>query len=376
MLMKNILLVGDFLEGSGLTNVLINTYKYFPTNKYKISVLKYGGSNQIDERLKSLGWEIYSVTPVTKNPIKYFFEVHQFFRVYSSKFNIVHFNYSAAWNFVGVKFAYKYKIPKIIIHSHNTNYSKTPHFFVKSILNILNEHGKKIFSSVGDVYLATSMDAMSWMFDTKIIKNKEKYIFKNGIDVDKFDLSIKDRQDIRHNNNIDEVLSIGFMGILNERKNPQFAIKVFEEICKMNNSAKLFIFGEGPLKKELQVYLEKSDYSNRVELMGKTKEPNKWFNALDCLIFPSLNEGLPLVLVEAQTSGLLVIGSDSITNDVKLTENMIFESLENNPKLWAQKILDNVALLRKSRKKEISDKGFSAKEQSRFMENIINNAGD
>lgn len=369
--MKNILLVGDFLEGSGLTNVLINTYKYFPKDRYKISVLKYGGSNELDVKLKSLDWDIYSVTPITKNPVKYLFEIHHFFRNNSRNFDVVHFNYSASWNFIGVKLADQYKIPKIIIHSHNTNYSRSSNLIVTRILNLLNKRGKKIFSNIGDIFLATSQDAMDWMFDTTLIKDKKMYIFKNGIDIKKFDFSISDRSELRKANGIDSEPIIGFMGVLNERKNPFFAIQVFEEILKINNSAKLFIFGDGPLKKDIEKYVYNSKFGTHIKLMGKTREPNKWLNALDWLVFPSVNEGMPLVLLEAQTSGLSIVASDSITEDIKLTNNLYFESLQKAPKEWAQVILNNMNGVRESKKTDIIEAGFSSEEQSKIMESLI-----
>lgn len=369
--MKNILLVGDFLEGSGLTNVLINTYKHFSKDKYKISVLKYGGSNNIDAELNTLGWDIYSVTPITKNPVRYLLEIRQFFKFNSRKFDVVHFNYSASWNFIGVKLAAQYKIPKIIIHSHNTNYSKNSNVFVTRILDLLNKRGKKIFSNVGNIFLATSQDAMEWMFDTDLIRDKRKYIFKNGIDVDKFEFSVSDRQKLRKSNEIDNNLVIGFMGMLNERKNPIFAIKVFEEVLKINSSAKLFIFGDGPLKRSIEEYISNQEVGTNIKLMGKTKEPGKWLSALDWLVFPSINEGLPLVLLEAQTNGLSIVASDSITEDVKLTNTLYFESLEQTPKAWAQIIVDNIDENRVSKKKKIIEAGFSSEEQSKMMESLM-----
>lgn len=374
--MKNILLVGDFLEGSGLTNVLINTYKYFPEDKYKISILKYGGSNEIDGELKALNWDIYSVTPITKRPVKYFIEIYRFFKANSINFDVVHFNYSAAWNFIGVELAAKYKIPRIIIHSHNTNYSKRPSFFIKGILDFLNKRGKRVFSKKGDAFLATSNDAMEWMFDDKIINYKNRYIFKNGIDVDKFDFSLKDRINIRKQNEIHDEFIIGFLGMLNDRKNPMFAIKIFEEFLKLEHNAKFLIFGDGPLEKQIEEYLKEFNFEGRIKIMGKTKNPEVWLNGMDCLIFPSLNEGLPLVLLEAQTSGLLTIVSDAVTSDVEVTSNIFFESLNNSPSVWAQLIKNKSVMSRTSKKKIIENNGFSAKGQSKFMENIINNIGD
>lgn len=80
--------------------------------------------------------------------------------------------------------------------------------------------------------------------------------------------------------------------------------------------------------------------------MGQRKDLDKLYNIFDVFVLPSIYEGLPLVGVEAQASGLPCVFSSSITQEVKINDNVEYVSLESNPKEWARTIIrkskDNV----------------------------------
>ena len=81
-------------------------------------------------------------------------------------------------------------------------------------------------------------------------------------------------------------------------------------------------------------------YKQRIIIHKETSKPENLYNAMDTFIFPSLFEGLPVVLLEAQMTGLSCLVSDVITREVDLGENVRRLSLQEAPSVWAEQILE------------------------------------
>jgi glycosyltransferase EpsF len=97
---------------------------------------------------------------------------------------------------------------------------------------------------------------------------------------------------------------LGFIGRLNEEKNPIFALKIVKEIVKINPSIRYIMIGDGPLRNKVRKMVDKLSLHDNVSLLGNQRNVNEHMSVMDALIMPSISEGLPCVLVEAQTSGL------------------------------------------------------------------------
>ena len=67
---KKIVLVGDFIPGSGLTKYIEDVFGGFNLDKYSISAVKYGGSNELDKKITNYGWSLLSVSPVNQGIFK------------------------------------------------------------------------------------------------------------------------------------------------------------------------------------------------------------------------------------------------------------------------------------------------------------------
>ena len=111
--------------------------------------------------------------------------------------------------------------------------------------------------------------------------------------------------------------------------------------------------------------------------MGNVDNVNELYQVMDVFLLPSLFEGLPVVGIEAQTSGLKCFMSDTITNEVSITENVEFLSLKNDSlEKWADKILENIDYERKNMSKEIITAGYSIKEEAKKLQDIYLKMGE
>lgn len=367
--MKKILVVGDFISGSGLTQVIFNVFGRFPSAEYEIDAVGYGidPGSLTDKQCEKLGWKLYRVIPVTKAPIKHWQWWKSFFRSHS--YDIVYFNYSSSWNYLPVIYAKRYgKAKKVVCHSHNSYFSHE--FSNKLLMRILvavNNHGKKVFNKYSDQKIATSKEAARWMFD----EDQDVFISINGIDIPKFSFSMENRKNIRQKLNIDtKTKLIGFVGVLQERKNPLFALEVFADYHKSNPDSVFLMLGKGPLKEQINEKIQLLGIRDGVIQYDFIADVNRWYSAMDALLFPSMYEGLSLVALESQISNLQVLASDTNVEEIFATENIKKIHGLNNEK-WANELKLS---LNQSKNRDYFDKNlekFSVDRQAKDIEKLM-----
>ncbi|MCD8012433.1 MAG: glycosyltransferase [Lachnospiraceae bacterium] len=124
-----------------------------------------------------------------------------------------------------------------------------------------------------------------------------------------------------------------------EQKNPLFVIEIFYEIHKLNNNTVLWMIGDGELKVKIENKVKELGLDTCVELLGYRDDVNDLMMGMDALIFPSFHEGLSIVLIEAQATGLPVFASDSISQEHKISNRLKFISLSSSAEIWADIIL-------------------------------------
>ena len=95
-----------------------------------------------------------------------------------------------------------------------------------------------------------------------------------------------------------------------------------------------------------------------VTFTGMQTNVDEWYSAFDVFVMPSLNEGLPVVGVEAQAADLPYILSDTITREAQITDKVKFMSLKDDAKTWALAILDYRNKERCSRFTELQKAGY------------------
>ncbi len=96
----------------------------------------------------------------------------------------------------------------------------------------------------------------------------------------------------------------------------------------------LVLVGDGAERKILKVCLRANNLNTSVTFVGATFNVSDYLQAMDVFVMPSLFEGLPVSLIEAQSAGLPCLISDVITHDVDVTGNVQWLSLQLGPTLW------------------------------------------
>lgn len=164
---------------------------------------------------------------------------------------------------------------------------------------------------------------LSFWTDTLITINKEDYELAHkrfsaksivylpgvGIDVEKI-RSIPAERDIKRKEleiPADGLLLVS-VGELSVRKNHETVIKALDKI--KNHKIYYIICGQGQLEKKLSHISTQLHQADRVKLLGYREDVIEIMKAADIFVFPSLQEGLPVALMEAMACGLPVIASN------------------------------------------------------------------
>lgn len=347
--------------GGGVEAVVMNYYRNIDRNKIQFDFICDDDSTCIPkEEIENLGGKVILIPPYQK-VLKYHKELKKVLKEGQYKIVHSHINALSVFSLWAAKSA---KVPVRIAHSHSTSNKKE---WKKTLLKNMLRPFSKLFATD---YFCCSELAGRWLFGNKTYDQGKVYLLNNAIDVDKFKYNEKLRKEKRKELHIkDKDLVIGHIGRFVKQKNHEFLIDIFNEIHKQNKNTILLLAGEGPLKEEIENKVKELGLEKNVMFLGQRNDANELYQAMDVFVLPSLYEGLPVVGVEAQASGLPCFFSADMTKETKVLQTAKFISLTHTPQYWAKEILEQLnSYTRMDTEKEITANSFSIKIEATKLE--------
>ena len=352
----------------GITELVLTLSEKIDFEKVQFDYLTFEDTfDQASKRAKEAHSTIYRVDLQTvKNPIvrglKKFFGIIKL--VHSEQIKIIHINSSTPYE-VLVAFAAKIGgAKKIIYHSHNSSY------YPGQKLVKLSEVFKWFMPFVITDYLACSDAAARFMFPKKIVDAENYTVIKNGVDYDKHSFKPEVRTELRKKYGLENNFVLGHVGRFNVQKNHEFLIDIFYEVYKHDNSARLFLVGIGETENQIKEKVKRLGIEEVVIFHGLSDEVNRLWNMLDVFVMPSLYEGLPVAGVEAQANGLPLIVSNTITQELKITDAVEYIGLDEKTSKWCEVIERYNGYKRKNTRMEITNAGFNIDDTAIRLERI------
>lgn len=342
--MIKVLQIGMTDNLGGIESYLINYYRKIDKSKVQFDFVNiYHNDLCFQDEIESMGAKVYKLSNYYKHPLRYIRELIKLIKL--NKYDIIHCNMNSAVMLYPLIAARLAGARNIIAHSHNASSDKG---FIKKILHFINKHFIPFFANY---YFACSLKAGEWFFNKKIVNSDRFKVVYNAIDIDNYKfndrLRIKKRKEL---NISDNELLIGHVGRFNRQKNHEFLVDLFYDLQKKQPKSKLVLVGVGPNFDFIKDKVEKLGINDKVLFLGQRSDVNELMMAFDVFILPSLYEGLPLVGVEAQASGVPCLFSDSITKEVIINDNNKMLSLNDSLDLWIDNIL-NLCNMKNNRKK-------------------------
>ncbi len=190
-----------------------------------------------------------------------------------------------------------------------------------------------------DVMLAPSKEAGIWLFGNKAVKKGKVKIINNGLDTGLYEYNEKKRIDKRKELGLEEKdFVVGHVGRFNKQKNHAKLIDIFYEVLKERQSAKLLLVGDGELRSEIESKAEKLGIRDKILFLGIRDDVPDILMVMDVFVFPSLYEGMPNAVIEAQATGLPCVVADTISADVRITHCLEMVNLGTSSLYWAERI--------------------------------------
>lgn len=316
------------LKNGGVEKLIENYTKELMRNNFEF-IIVYQHQPIADELkyFEGSGIRCIRIPSKTRHPLRNILATKQVIKEYNPDIVHTHMN---LMNFFPLFVAWMQDIPIRICHSHIANNNIGVPF-----LDLLFKKMNLLFANV---FFACGKSAGDYMYG-----KKEYEIIYNAIPQEKFRFNEEERKYIRNKFNIDnETLLIGNIGRVTNQKNQIFLVDIFEEYIKnVDGNCKLLIIGTGENNMLLKNKINKSKEKENIIWLKKAEKIYKYYSAMDCFLLPSIYEGLPLVGVEAQCSGLNVIVASSIDKTMAFTPNVSFLDLNAGSEYWAKNIVQS-----------------------------------
>ena len=370
--MKRVLQIyGEILSNGGQEAYSMNMYRNINREKVQFDFYTpyYCDNENLVKEIEQLGGKVYTgggKFELEGNKKDFVKNLSKFLS--NNPYEIVHINSGSIFALAfGAKIAKKYGAKNIIVHSHCTGNDNIKYRIIKAI-------SSGIFLRNATYYCACSKEAARWKFPKKIIKNGKFEIIKNGIELDKFKFSENIRNEYRKKLNRDNKYVLAHVGRFTDQKNHEFLIKVFAQLRNKYSDCKLLLIGDGPNREKITEMVNEMGLDESVSFLGIRNDVNKILQAADIFVFPSRFEGLGIVAIEAQATGLPTICSENIPDEANQTDLFNKLNLSDGIDVWANKIMElkdkKISADRCEYSQMLKKAGYDAKDSAKRLEDI------
>jgi len=319
-IMKKVLIILTVTVKYGIGQVVKDYTSVLYKNIHFDFLLCNGGHEEYLDYISKIGGEVVTL-PVSRlhQPFKYM--KHLTYLLKEKKYDVVHVHGNSGTMFFDIHAAKCAKVRVRIAHCHssNSNY-KVVHYLLKPLLN----------REITDA-LACSREAGGWLF------THEYNVLNNAIDTKRFAFSNVQRNKLRKRYGIKNEFVMLNVGRLCEEKNQKFLFKVLSELLIQDPCFRLVLVGDGELAESLREQANELKINDKVVFAGRQKEVEYYYSMADCFLFPSIFEGLGIVLIEGQASGLKCVASNAIPKEANVAG--LVEYIGLNAEEWVEKII-------------------------------------
>ncbi len=345
----------------GIENYVMNYYRHIDRTKIQFDFVTHTDLEcSYKEEILSLGGRIFALPLFRMASLpKILSEIDTIFAREGSKYSAVHCHMANAACFYFWK-ARKYGIKNLILHSHNSASAGVLSHIIRNYPLL------KLGNMLATQRMACSKLAGEFLFGGAPYKQ-----INNAIEVDKFAFDEATRDVLRKKWDWGKKIIIGHIGRMAPPKNQSFLLDIFYELVRMDDSYRLVMIGQGEDESDIRKKAHLLGITDHIDILPPTPDVADYYQAFDAFVFPSLYEGLGIVLIEAQCSGLPTYSSkDNVPTDVNLTEDFHFLQLSQSPKEWADIVHSTIRCKRESQVSYVRKAGYDISKEVTKLEDI------
>lgn len=314
----------------GVGYCMMNYFRHLDHGKLQIDFLVQDELPSAFESEIAIAGGTIKKIPGIKNVFKHVFSVYRILK--DGQYDAVHSNVNTLSVFP-LFAAWLARIPIRISHAHSAS---NPKDRKRHIAKLLLRPLSRLFPTH---YLACSEQAGRFQFGDRKWECGSVKLVKNAIELDMFRFDELARTELRNEFRLNHNFVIGHIGRIAPPKNHFGLVDIFAEVAKRRDDAALVLVGDGPLRKSVEDYIRDKGLDGKVGFVGERHDAYRFYSMFDAFCFPSLYEGLGMVLVEAQMNGLPCIVSTEVPREAGLTDLVDFIPLDAPVSQWAERLL-------------------------------------
>ena len=357
--MVRVLHVFGGLGTGGTESLIMNWYRHIDRSKVQFDFLVRSTERHYEEEILAMGGRIFRTPSFPRHFRKNYIETKRILE--QKEWDVIHVHGNAAMYMLPLKLARALEYPCRIMHSHSVKAKKD----VFSLVHKCNRIKMKRYTTHR---LACSKAAGEWMFGGKAFQ-----VMRNAISIEKYRFDPQARQEVRKTYGLENRLVLGHVGRFVSPKNHMFLLDVFKAVLSRNQDSVLMLVGEGELEQEIRGKAEKLGISESVRFVQGRSDIGALMSAMDLFVLPSAYEGLGIVLVEAQVSGLpCIVSEEAYHEEVQLFSTLSKLSLQKGAEAWAEQIVQISGHLPQRRMEDgvLSATGYDMKTEVKHLEKL------
>lgn len=364
-----VLVLDTVMDRGGAETMMMNYLRHFDRSKVTYDFLVNRDYRAAyEDEIEALGGRIYRMCPMYPQYFKrYKREFHAFLKQHP-EYRIIHSNLEER-SYFPLRVAAEQGIPVRIAHAHN----RPVGFNLKSIFR---EYFRMRLPKYVTHMFACGTEAGDWLFGEN---NRGRVIQqRNAIDTSAYRYDPAIAKQVREEFGITDpnTFVLGHVGRFFPQKNHVFLIDIFAQVHKQHPNSVLWLVGGGELndelKNQIKAKVNELDLTDAVKFLGVRSDVNRLMQGMDSFVLPSLYEGLPVTMIEAQSSGLPCTISDRVPKQCDVTGNVQVLGLDDAPSQWAKKILNQYSAHNRSERANgadiVADVGFDIKANAEWLQ--------
>ena len=320
------------MDVGGVERLLYDYYTHLEGNEIAFDFLIFDREKEgvFEAPLKEMGCRIHCVPKLSGFGFQYIKALWKVLK--EGNYQIVH-AHRASRSFFVLLIAFINRVPVRIAHSHLAY--EPDGSIAKHIKTVVFKRLTRLFATH---LFACGDDAARFMW---LPDNPEKVRkMTNAIDVKRFHRALDERDEIRKSLSITDEFVLGTVARIDYQKNPMYLMKIAKAVKDTGKKAVLLYIGTGPMEDEVKKYANELGLDGFVRFLGTRQDIPELLSAMDLFLLPSVFEGLPVTLIETQSSGLPALVSDTVTKEMDKVGLIRFLPLDEDASAWAQAVND------------------------------------
>ncbi|WP_118195460.1 glycosyltransferase [Albibacterium indicum] len=349
------------IDEGGISSFLSNYYQNIDPEKvrFEIVAIQTEYKQGYHDRFNTLGVAVHYMPEDLRQRVFYLYRL-----IKSGKYDIVHSHVELVSS-IYLIIAALAGVTTRVAHTH---------LAVDIKEGFKNRLLRFFLNRVSTLKLGASKKAIQGLYGKKY--KQQAIVLYNAIDVAAYSYDENIRTGCRKELNLDDKFIVGFVGRLTYLKNIEYVIDVFNALEKMPKDAVLLIVGSGELKDQLTKRVDTLGINHKVFFLGSRFDINRLMMAMDILLLPSFNEGLGMVLIEAQAAALKCITSlNRVPEETNISSYIHYRDIDESPHLWAEFIKEECfSYTRKPIDSQVRSHRFDVRSEARELVTLYERA--